>query len=185
MAKIIVVDEQRCLGCRSCELECAMAHTEASSLVEALSAEVPPQSRVHVEALGPFGMPLQCRHCEDAPCMAVCPTEAIHRPSPDGPVLLDPERCIGCRCCLIVCPFGVIDLSRDGKAMIKCDLCQERTQAGQDPACVAACPTGALKFEEVEEYLRRRRRQAVRKIAAGEMLAVRVVSETEDGSGRR
>ena len=165
MAKMIVVDEQRCLGCRSCVLECAMAHTQAGSLAEALAAETPPQPRLHVEPLGEFGMPLQCRHCEDAPCMTVCPTDAIHRLSEHGPVVLEQERCIGCRFCLIVCPFGVIDLSRDGKAMIKCDLCIERTEAGQEPACVAACPTGALKFEEVTEYLRQRRRETLWRVA--------------------
>lgn len=175
MAKIIIVDEQRCLGCKSCVLECAMAHTQAASLAEALAAETPPQPRVHVEPLGEFGMPLQCRHCEDAPCMAACPTDAIGRPSEDGPVLLDQERCIGCRCCLVVCPFGVIDLSRDGKAMIKCDLCLERTEAGQDPACVAACPTRALQFVELDDYLRQRRREAVRRVAE-----VRVAAAEDD-----
>ncbi len=165
MAKMIVIDERRCLGCKSCMLQCAMAHTQAASLVEALKSSSRPQPRLHVEALREFGMPLQCRHCEDAPCIVVCPTEAIHRFSPDGPVLLEKERCIGCKFCMIVCPFGVIDMSRDGKAVVKCDLCLERTQAGQEPACVAACPTGALRFEEVTEYLRQRRREALRRVA--------------------
>jgi carbon-monoxide dehydrogenase iron sulfur subunit len=80
-------------------------------------------------------------------------------------VLLDQDRCIGCKFCMLVCPFGVIALSRDGKAMIKCDLCVERTEAGELPACVAACPTGALKFVELDEHLRQRRREAVRRVA--------------------
>ena len=166
MAKIIVVNEQRCLACKQCVIECAMAHSEASSLAEALSAATLPQSRVHVEPLKPFGMPMQCRHCEDAVCVTVCPTGAIHRTSDDGPVLLDQDRCIGCKFCMIVCPFGVIDLSRDGKAMVKCDLCIERTEAGQEPACVAGCPTGALEFREVNEWLRERRRRTAERIAA-------------------
>lgn len=165
MPKVIVVNEDRCLACNSCMIECALAHSEAGTLVEALSAETPPQPRVHVEPARTFGMPLQCRHCEDPPCIAICPTEAIHRLSPEGPVLLDQDRCIGCKFCVLVCPFGVIELSRDGKAIIKCDLCIERTEAGELPACVAACPTGALEFVELDDHLRQRRREAVHRVA--------------------
>jgi carbon-monoxide dehydrogenase iron sulfur subunit len=165
MPKVIVVNEERCLACNSCMIACAMAHTEAETLVEALGAASPPQPRVYVESAGAYGVPLQCRHCEDPPCIAICPSGAIDHASPDGPVLLDQERCIGCKFCMLVCPFGVIALSRDGKAMIKCDLCVERTEAGELPACVAACPTGALKFVDLDEHLRRRRREAVRRVS--------------------
>ena len=165
MAKVIIVNEGRCLACRSCEIACAMAHTEAETLVEAIRADRPPRPRLHVEPLGDHGVPLQCRHCEDAPCIAICPTGAIDRAGEGQPVLLDQDRCIGCKFCTIACPFGVIEVSPDGKAMIKCDLCIERTEAGQPPACVAACPTGALEFVELNDYLRRRRREAVRRIS--------------------
>ena len=120
---------------------------------------------MHVEPLADHGVPLQCRHCEDAPCVAICPTGALGRTGPNQPVLLDDDLCIGCRFCLVACPFGVIEASPDGKAMIKCDLCFERTQAGQEPACVAACPTRALEFAEMDDTLRRRRRQAARRLA--------------------
>jgi len=165
MSKMIVVHEERCLGCRSCVLECAVAHSRAGDLVEALQAGEKLQSRVHIEPFKEFGMPLQCRHCEDAPCQAICPTEAIHRPSEKGPVLIEAERCIGCKYCLVVCPFGIIQLSRDGKAVVKCDLCIDRTEAGEEPACVTACPTGALEFVELDDLLREQRRNAVEVIA--------------------
>jgi carbon-monoxide dehydrogenase iron sulfur subunit len=178
MAKIIVVDERRCLGCKSCELECALAHGQADSLVEALAAEELLQPRVRVEPLrqrpraepgqpppGSAAMPLQCQHCQDAPCILACPSEAIRRLDEDAPVLIDAQRCIGCKFCLMVCPFGMIELSRDGKAMIKCDLCVQRVEAGREPACVSACPTGALQFVELDEYLRQRRRQAAARVA--------------------
>ena len=158
MTKAIVVAEDRCLACGTCKLECAMAHTHARTLAEALQGGTAPQSRVYVEPIGQWGMPLQCRHCQDAPCIGVCPTGAIPRFSDEGPVLLDQDRCIVCRQCLLVCPFGVIELSRNGKTIIKCDQCLERTESGQDPACVSACPTGALKFIEINAYIRQRRR---------------------------
>jgi ferredoxin len=87
----------------------------------------------------------------------------------DGPpVLLDRQKCNGCRMCELVCPFGVVEISRDGKAMIKCDLCIERTRAGEEPACVAACPTGALRFVDVDVDgdVRRRRREMAALAAA-------------------
>ncbi|MGA2264990.1 MAG: 4Fe-4S dicluster domain-containing protein [Phycisphaerae bacterium] len=180
MAKMIVINEQRCLGCKTCVLQCAMAHSEAKSLAEAVASAAPPQPRVHVEAAGTCGIPLQCRHCQDAPCMTVCPTEAIHRPVENGPVLIESAKCIGCKFCLQVCPFGVIDLSRDGKAMVKCDLCLQLTQEGEEPACVAGCPTGALEFCEVDEWLKRRRQEAAAKIAAGED-AARLAMERNRG----
>jgi len=67
---------------------------------------------------------------------------------------------------MCVCPFGVIDLTPDGKAMIKCDLCIERTEAGQEPACVAGCPTGAMKFREINEWLAQRRQRGAELLRA-------------------
>ena len=180
MAKIIVVDEQRCLACKTCVIECAMAHTDAASLTEALQSDTPPQPRVHVEPYGTFGIPIQCRHCEDAPCVMVCPTEAISRPNPDGPVVIDRQRCIGCKSCMLVCPFGVIDLLRDGKAVIKCDLCMKLTEKGEEPACVSGCPTGALQFVELEEWVASRRRQAAAQLATGAERAQEILAENQD-----
>ena len=180
MSKIIVVNEERCLGCMSCVIECAVAHSEAKDLVKALTAGEKLQSRVHVEPFREFGMPLQCRHCEDAPCITICPTEAIRRPVENGPVLIESDRCIGCKFCMIVCPFGVIDLSRDGKATVKCDLCIERTEEGKEPACVTACPTGALEFADLDEWLKRRRQQAAKRLGVASGQAQSIVSETED-----
>lgn len=105
---------------------------------------------------------MQCRHCEDAPCIKVCPTVAIHRHNPNDPVLVDVELCIGCGYCLVVCPFGVIDITRDGKAVSKCDLCIERTKAGEEPACVSNCPTNALQYGEVSEVIAERRKKAAK-----------------------
>ncbi len=125
MDKVIVVNIEKCLGCKSCELACALVHSKSKVLEEAVSETPKPQRMVTVEPAGEFGVPIQCRHCEDAPCITVCPTEAIHRCGAETPVLIEQDRCIGCRLCLMVCPFGVIDVSRDGKAVVKCDVCRE------------------------------------------------------------
>lgn len=164
MRKVLTVDIKRCLACKSCEIACAVAHSKSGVLEEAMAESPKPQKRVTVEAAGEYAVPLQCRHCEDAPCIMVCPTAAIHRHDPDGPVLIEQERCIGCKFCLTVCPFGVIKASSDGKVIVKCDLCIERIKAGQETACVEACPTGALKLVNEEDVAAAKRRRAAEEL---------------------
>ena len=157
MKGMLVISTEKCLGCRSCELACAVEHSQSRDLIKAIKEDPLPQYRVEVEKMGELTLPLQCRHCEDAPCVAVCPTHALEKPSPDSPVNLKEELCIGCKWCILVCPFGVIKLRRDGKVIIKCDLCLQRTKEGRQPACVEACPTGALRFMEIEKIAKQKR----------------------------
>ncbi|MDT8301554.1 MAG: 4Fe-4S dicluster domain-containing protein [Sedimentisphaerales bacterium] len=163
MSKIIVIDIEECMACRTCEIECSLVHSKSNTLEEALN-EVEP--RVNVEGAQEFAVPLQCRHCENAPCIKICPTHAIRRENPDSPVLIDQERCIGCNFCLAVCPFGSISPSYDGHRVVKCDLCFERLNAGQEPACVSGCPTGALKFIEAEQYAHGKRTETAEELAS-------------------
>lgn len=167
MSRMIVVDVEKCLGCKSCELECAVAHSLARELLGAMGESPAPRARVTVMMEGGLPIPLQCRHCEDAPCVAVCPSGALVKPSLDSPVLTRAELCIGCKSCVLVCPFGVISMGADGKSVIKCDLCLERLEQGEQPACVAACPTHALSLCEAEEVAAARRRAAAREVVAG------------------
>ena len=90
------------------------------------------------------------------------------RLSPDDPVRLDSELCNGCGFCTFVCPYGVIEVSPVDRKAVRCDLCRDRTEAGQPPACVAACPTKALRFEELSEDIRRRRREDAERVAAND-----------------
>jgi len=148
MPQVITVDIAKCMGCHSCEVACAVAHADSPTLLEAIQQEQPPEPRMAVVAIGDMAVPLHCQHCEEPPCAIVCPQDAIQRPDPDGPVIIDEELCVGCGACVIVCPFGMIRMSADGKTALKCDMCIDRQQAGQLPACVEACPTGALELVE-------------------------------------
>ena len=162
MGKTIMVNIEKCLACKSCEIACALAHCQSGVLEEAITEQPRPQRRVTVEAAGEFGVPMQCRHCEDAPCITVCPTKAIHREQAESPVLINPDLCIGCKFCIMICPFGVIDISRDGKVVTKCDLCIGRTEFKQEPACVEACPTKALKLVDEKELAAEKRKTTAR-----------------------
>jgi carbon-monoxide dehydrogenase iron sulfur subunit len=167
--KRIVADPAKCLACRTCEIACALAHVDVDDLAEAIRAGSP-KPRIYIEMAGSLAVPLQCRHCDDAPCVRVCPSGALARRGSDAPVLGDQEKCIGCAFCVEACPFGVIQLgrkileadgARDGQMVIvKCDLCQARQAAGQEPACVASCPVNALRFVEVDQSAKSMRAKA-------------------------
>ena len=166
--KRLVADPLKCLACRACEIACALAHADTDDLVEAIFQRGA-KPRIYIELAEGLAVPLQCRHCEDAPCVRVCPTGALARPSEAEPVLVDQEKCIGCAFCVQVCPFGVIRLASDEKVIIKCDLCVKRQAEGLQPACVAACPAGALSLEEVEENMKRIRARAAAQVAAASL----------------
>ncbi len=152
-------------------MACAAAHTKSGDLVVALQEEEGLTPRVSVVGAGEMAVPLQCRHCEDAPCVSVCPTGALQKPEAEGPVVMDSAVCIGCKSCILVCPFGVISLSPDGKAIVKCDLCVDRVEAGREPACVEACPTGALSLRQVADIAREMRERAAAELAQGAQLS--------------
>ena len=159
MPKVIVVDAERCYGCLSCVVECSYRRAGAGPNAP-LSWEILSQAVCDVEAVGTDAVPLVCNHCEDAPCMAVCPTGAIHRESEGGPVLLDAARCIGCKACVMACPFGMARLRQDGTGAAKCDFCQDRQEEGLLPACVAACPSGAIELKDLDDVTADARRRA-------------------------
>ena len=111
-------------------------------------------ARLWVHPGKPFAVVLTCRHCLRAPCMEVCPAEALKRDPSTGAVVVDEALCIGCRDCVFACPFGAIKMEA-GKA-IKCDLC------GGDPACVRHCPTRALSFVSPEEEIRKKQERTLK-----------------------
>ncbi|HZK49347.1 MAG TPA: 4Fe-4S dicluster domain-containing protein [Thermoleophilia bacterium] len=151
----IYVVPARCTGCRSCEMACAVEHSQSKSLFGAITETPPPRRRIYVEAVDTVAVPVACRHCDEAFCMNACITGAIRRDA-RGFVVLDESRCIGCNSCIMLCPFGVIQKDEARHVAAKCDLCPDLP----GPACVAACPTDALRFEAAGDFSRVRRRVA-------------------------
>ena len=135
MNRFILTDPEKCIGCRTCEVACMMSH-QSSATPEAFT------SRIRVVKGGTFTTAVGCHQCEDAACANVCPTGAIHRAA--GAWLVEQARCIGCKSCMVACPFGAMQVRVVGDRVqaLKCDLCMLR-EGG--PACVEACPTHALR----------------------------------------
>ena len=165
MSRKITVTIEKCVGCHTCELACAIEHSQAKDIERMVLAGERPGYRIHVETYGPRSIPISCQHCEEAACVLACPTGAVSRLAPGKPVLVDEERCIGCSMCVQACPFGVMAMSPTGKSAFKCDLCVSRLAQGLQPACVSSCPTRALHLEEEGVANREKRRLAVARLA--------------------
>jgi len=156
MQKEVLIRYERCLGCRSCEIACAVAHSPEKNLFAAVNTAPPPKKRLFVEQAEDKKIPFVCRHCEEAYCIDACVSGAMHR-TPDGIVTNVGERpCVGCWMCVMVCPYGVIQAEDHKREALKCDRnCLNETGT---PACVAACPTRALVFEPVDKFSKEKRR---------------------------
>ena len=159
--KTVIVRLERCVGCMQCMIRCAEAHSQSKTLAEAIREPILAKPRIHL-GVGPEGRPFpnKCRHCEPAPCQDACMPWAIRDDIAPGLKIVDPTRCIGCGMCAMACPYYVIRFYQDAGAperpsvAVKCDGCHERVAAGAIPACVCACKTGALTFDEVNLYLK-------------------------------
>lgn len=168
--KTVFVNPERCIGCKQCQIACAVEHSKSKSLFGAIFEQPKPSPRILV-APGLYldtSFPNKCRHCDSAPCMIVCPTGAIHRDTPTDIVLVDDQKCIACAMCAMVCPFDVITFypSLSSKlAATKCDHCIERQNQGKIPACVEACKTGALVFGEINELVKSARTRLAQSIS--------------------
>ncbi|MDI6878485.1 MAG: 4Fe-4S dicluster domain-containing protein [Desulfitobacteriaceae bacterium] len=146
--KQLLVRSEVCVGCKSCELACAVAHSQSKTLIGAFLEPVRPKKRVFVETDGRINFPLQCRQCSDRPCVHACMAGAMHLDPTTGLVQVNPEKCVGCWMCVMVCPFGAITEGPSHQA-VKCDRCRE---LDYEPACVSACPTKALQWVDVDHF---------------------------------
>ena len=156
MSKHISVTIDKCIGCHTCELECAIAHSGADDIERMAQTGEKAYYRIHVESVDGVPVPVNCQQCDQPACELACPTGAVMRQAPDQPVLVDSEKCIGCSMCVQACPFGMISMTADGETSYKCDLCVDRAN-GAGPACVESCPTSALLFIDDDEASREKR----------------------------
>ena len=159
----VIANSNKCIGCKVCEVACFTVHNKNNNVGATVGTVTTPIiPRLNVIKGEKFAMPIQCRQCDDAPCANVCPVRAIKQEN--NTIVVDEKACIGCKTCLMACPFGAIDLLPEynngqeviqislqqegengledkGKSIAyKCDLCKKSGK----PACVDACPQKAL-----------------------------------------
>ncbi len=145
----VLVDVDRCVGCRTCEVACRRWNRLSSAEEE--PQDLGPDSYCVVASKGGGDQEKhakwQCMHCVSPTCADVCPVAALKK-TDDGPVLYDVDRCIGCRYCLIACPFNVPRFDWEDRKITKCVFCHDRLARGLPPACVEDCPQRLFSFGE-------------------------------------
>lgn len=176
--KYVSCDIEKCTGCKACEVACFAEHNKDNKVVKTVgTVEVPVNPGLFVTHLSPtVCAPVQCKHCEDAPCLNVCSKSAIKRI--DGQVIIDEDKCIGCKDCMLACPFGAITLQKMYKnaeavkqtngeetrlSAHKCDLCVNNPEG---PACVRVCPNKALGVVDPMETKEEKNKRALESMYA-------------------
>ena len=149
MQKMILADAAKCTGCRTCELVCAVKNEGIAN---------PARARVHIVRFEEivFEVPMFCQQCEIAPCISVCPVKAIKRDEVLGLGKIDHDRCIGCKMCMAVCPFGAIGFNPVSRRVFKCDHCGEdvairRVSAKDDD--IKTFTSRLKKIKNVDDFL--------------------------------
>ncbi|MBU4342713.1 MAG: 4Fe-4S dicluster domain-containing protein [Candidatus Omnitrophica bacterium] len=151
--KKIYCDIKKCLGCGACEIACAIEHSKSKKLDSAMNERPLPIKRRKAQFVARgVAISTGCHHCEEAACVAACMSGAMYKDKKTGETKHDKDKCVGCWMCIMSCPFGVLTRQKEDKIVVKCDLCADRDV----PACVEACPTGALfmgTFKEFKEQI--------------------------------
>jgi Fe-S-cluster-containing dehydrogenase component/formate-dependent nitrite reductase membrane component NrfD len=142
-----VIDQNRCIGCHACTVACKEEHNIAVGVnrtwVKYVEKGRYPDTRRHFAVL-------RCNHCDDAPCIEICPTVALFR-RPDGIVDFDHERCIGCKSCMQACPYDALYIDPDRNTAAKCNFDASRVERGYKPACEVVCPTQAILSGDLDD----------------------------------
>ncbi|MBN1913573.1 MAG: 4Fe-4S dicluster domain-containing protein [Candidatus Omnitrophica bacterium] len=142
--KQLYYDIKKCLGCKSCEIACALAHSLTQSILTAIKEEKLSLPRKKILYSKGKNYPVSCRHCKDPKCVDACMAHALVYNKEKGIVEHDESRCVGCWMCVMVCPYGAIRPNIKTKIPLRCDKCKDK----DEPACVRACPTGAIIWQE-------------------------------------
>lgn len=145
----IVLDASKCIDCKACTLACKMEnHVDIG--FENYRIWVSMKVNGEYPNLSIQFEPSQCQHCENAPCQAVCPTKATYK-TDEGVVLVDYDKCILCKACIIACPYDARFPSERHHAVEKCTLCYHRLTEGREPACVETCPSKVRIFGDLND----------------------------------
>lgn len=161
MPKALLFDSTACVGCKECESACATAN--GLPYDETIAAEKKTSAHKYTSVVDHGDekyMRSLCMHCDDPSCASVCPVGALVKTAA-GPVTYDADKCMGCRYCMVACPFDVpkYEWSKAIPAVRKCIMCADRVAAGGQTACSEACPTGATIFGERDELLSEARKR--------------------------
>lgn len=148
----LVIDQERCLGCEACTVACKIENNSATYWIR-----VETQKSINKDT--PEGrfpdlkmtfLPRLCMHCDNPPCVEVCPAEAIVK-NEDGLVILDEQKCDGCQACLEICPHDAIQYSAEKETAEKCNMCSHRIEEGLEPFCVVCCEGQAMFFGDLND----------------------------------
>jgi formate dehydrogenase iron-sulfur subunit len=156
MKGAILFDSTKCIGCEACVAACK----EKNNLPATIDPKLTAYTWTVVEQRDKAFVRRMCMHCESPTCASVCPVGAFQK-QPNGPVTYDASRCMGCRYCIMACPFGVPKYQWDRTVPIvqKCTMCPDRMARGQAPACASVCPTGATTFGDRDQLITEGRRR--------------------------
>jgi formate dehydrogenase iron-sulfur subunit len=175
-SKAILVDITRCIGCRACVDACKKGHGFPGSDAE---TELSATAYTAMVDFGDRHVRTLCMHCLNPSCASVCPVAAIQKTAL-GPVAYDASKCLGCRYCMVACPFDVprYEWRAAAPAVRKCDMCYERQAKGQLPFCVEACPVEAAVVGDRDELIAEARRRIA---AEPDKYVDRIYGEREAG----
>ena len=141
MREGFIYNKDKCVNCKACSAACILENGWNVSARETFSYNSEAESLIPL-----INMSLACNHCESAVCMTGCPSSAYRRDELTGAVIIDEQKCIGCRYCKWNCPYDAPKFDHLCNTIVKCNLCYSEIKTGRQPACVIACPTGALNF---------------------------------------
>ncbi len=148
MRHTFVFDQNKCTGCQACQLACVI---ENELEPDASWRGIHTFNERHYPGAPLFHLSLACNHCAEPACMYACPALAYSKDSETGAVLIDQDKCIGCRYCTWACPYDAPKFDHKNGVISKCNFCNDRIKRGSQPTCVELCPTGALTFDCLPE----------------------------------